>query len=168
VRQTVLRLPPKLDPAELSQWARACLGRAKELFDPANSEDDARTVLQRLVEDRAVRIKHRHAVRAIRRVLAVDMSKESNRKGKLPIALGFVSRRNPQRAAQHRAIVMMMHRLKEYSVIDKRHHEPVFPYASIRKAAEAVVVGFYESGIDPKLTPENVEKIRKRQPLAQP
>ena len=133
---------------------------AAQIDDPARVEEDARAVLQRLIDDRDhhIRQRHREAIRALRRALAADMQAPANRKGDLPRALGLVSRVSKTTNVKHRAIILMMDRLLEWSTDDF-----VFPYDSKRKAAEAVVSGFFEAEIDTRLTAENVEQIWDRQ-----
>jgi hypothetical protein len=60
----------------------------------------ARTALRALLDDRSISFKHRDALRAIDRALAVDMTNPANRKGELPQALGLVSQRLKRRASE--------------------------------------------------------------------
>lgn len=147
---------------ELAVCARDCMLHASTRLEPAKLEEDARLVLQRLVDDRNVRVKHRDAVRALRRALDVDMSNPSNRKGALPRAIGLVSRMTKDKAIKQSAVVTMMHRMLEHSAQNPVTKEMSFPYALIGDAAEAVTRGFFEAGIDIALSAENVEQIWTR------
>jgi hypothetical protein len=150
---------------DLARCAGECIREAAKLREPSRFEEDARAVLHRLVGDRAVRVKHREAIRAIKRALAVDMTVERNRKGEIARALGLCSRRDRNTAVKHRAIVMMMHRLRDYSEIDPSTKATTFPYESLERAAQAVVLGFYHAGLDTHLTEDNVLQVWKRQAL---
>lgn len=146
---------------DLADCARDCMARAAAVPEPSKVEEDARAALQRLVDDRSatVRGKHRDAVRALRRALAVDMAEGANRKGALPQALGLVSRVSKGTVTKHRAIVTMMHRLLEHSEWGPRTGDVIFPFRTVGAAAEAVTRGFFHAGIDGRLTAENVEQI---------
>jgi hypothetical protein len=146
-----------MDSRELAELARHCVTRAQQVPAPARVEEDARDMLQRLVDDRQVRLKHRDAARAIRRALAVDLQRPENRRGDLPRALGLVSRVDKGTSVKHLAISLMMENL-----LDHTDDDGSFPYGSKRRAAEAVVEGFYKAGINIKLTAENVERIWER------
>jgi hypothetical protein len=160
---------------ELARLARGCMKRAAEVPEPGKVEEDARAALQSLVESlrprlrlvdvgeqarcRRIGLTHRDAIRALKRALAVDMQVPANRKGAILRALGLVGRVSKTRSVQHRAIALMMERLLELS---EGITVPTFPYDSKRKAADAVAAGFFEAGINRRLTPENVEKIHAR------
>jgi len=142
---------------DLARRASACLERAATLEDPDIVEEDARAVLQRLVNDRLVRLRHRAAIRVIKRALAVNMDDPRNRKGELPRALGLVGRALRQTVREHRAIVLMVNDLQDYC--DKNGN---FPYRRRAQAAQAVADGFHAAGINRDLTAANVEKIWQR------
>jgi hypothetical protein len=157
-----------LTPKELAELARECMARSAKMPQPERVAEDARAVLQYLVRPRLHYVDvdqvdetdlqmRRMAIRLIRRALKVDMRVPANRKGELPRALGLVGRAAKATTVEHFAIVMMMNRLRDYSAEDGS-----FPYSSKRKAADAVVEGFYVAGIDRRLKPENVGKIYER------
>ncbi len=150
---------------DLAQTAVACMAEAAQVPEPARLEEDARAGLRALVDDRRISFDHRDALRAIERALDVDMTKPANRKGELPQALGLVSRESKETAIKHRAIVLMMGRLLEYSEVGASG-EATLCYELNRDAIDAVVNGFYGAGIDTTLTVENVEKIWNRREQA--
>lgn len=142
-----------------------CLVEAAQLPLPARIEEDAREALQNLASDQQIRATHAEAVRLLDRALAVDMTKAANRKGDLPMELGLVSRESKKTAAKHRAIVLMMGRLLEYSELDAKG-QAIFRYQSKRQAIDAVIDAFYQARIDTKLTARNVDQIWRRREQA--
>ena len=141
------------------------MAEAARLPEPARLEEDARATLRNLVNDQRIRVKHPDAVSALTRALAVDMTQPANRKGDLPRALGLVSRESRKVATKHRAIVLMMGRLLDYSEFCTGE-DVVFPYRLKRAAIDAVIDAFYTAQIDTALTARNVEQLWRRREQA--
>jgi hypothetical protein len=104
--------------ARLSETAREILAEERaglgEALDGSDGwiTSEARTVLETFVSNHfACKQDYRNeeqVVKAIQRVLAVDITLPANRQGAIPAALGLVSRANPERRSQHRTIVRLM------------------------------------------------------------
>lgn len=96
--------------ADLKAMALRSYDRAKEIV----YEEAFPNVLKQLVNDRVVRAKHRAAMKALRRLIEVDVTLPRNRKGDLANALGLQANRDRQ--ALHVAIRLVFDQLREHSV----------------------------------------------------
>jgi hypothetical protein len=165
----------KLSERKLAMIAKVSVKRA----------NPARFALDALVRDRSVAIEfpqHRQALTLVRRALAVPLT-PVNRKGAMPTALGLVSR-----ADRGRAIMLALERVFGCPVRDRAAACPagecartklgrsrrrwecpangcrqtfIFP-KDFEEAAQAVVEGFYESGLDRTLSVSAVQKLWQR------
>jgi hypothetical protein len=151
-----------LSDEQLAKLARDCYDEVKARPLLTAVEEGARAALQRLVDDRNVRMRHRPAVRLITRALAVDLSDLKDRKGPIPRALGLVSRGRKGVSLEHQAIVLMMLRVKDAWDEDPKTHDVTFPHRTNEAAAFAVAAGFKLAGINRSLTEEKVLKVRTR------
>lgn len=145
-----------LTPEQLGARARFFMELASSVIRP----NACRKALQRLTGDPDVGTAHPGAVRLLQAALAVDMALLSNRKGALPQALGLVERRSKTVSAKQLAIAWMFENIQEFE--EETRGAFIRPYASKGKAAEAVVEGFYEAGLDKRLTTDSIDQLFSR------
>src|SRR5688572_11608051 len=93
---------------ELADLARACFKEAEQREEPERTEEDRRSILQALVDDRTVRQKHRAAIRIIRRILDQPAGTQSALRARVPKPAN----------TRHWAIWFMMNALLEISAVD--------------------------------------------------
>jgi hypothetical protein len=153
------RMP--LSQEDLAERARISMAMVTGTWGAKDFEEDARDALQRLTEDKEVAARHPRAIEMLRRALAVNMNEPANRKGDLPRALGFINRRSKATRRKHQAIIRMIDYLQDYCDPNAKDGAGM-PYLTVSQAAQAVVQGFYEAGIDTTLTADNVEQIYSR------
>ncbi len=151
-----------LSDKDLAELARACYEECRIRPTPITTAEGARAALGRLAGDPGVRARHVHAVRLIRRALAVNLEIPANRKGGIPRALGLTSRSRERVSIEHSAICLMAARVSNVWEEDPTLGGPVLPYRAHQDAAQAVVDGFYYAKINSHLTVENVLEILRR------
>jgi hypothetical protein len=135
---------------------------AQNVRDPAASEDDAKSAIQRFVTDfdqglihaansgvyaNVITIAH-----LLRRVVAIDNKKPSNRKGDIPRALGLAYRGKPHDATRDRAIFIAIDRLLDQAVRDDPNRPLKITIAAVYIAdalnAEALTVGLTSPAVE--------------------